>query len=1003
VISTVRRLVLGAVAATLVIGSSVVPAAAHGARVSVPSDARIRAAGGRLVAVTRSGGRTRFDVVRAPRGHERETALELARRDDIVAVVVDRTARIDAWPESGSPNDPYYAAYQGDLPQINATGAWATTRGAGATVAVLDTGANLAHPDLAGLHVVGTYNAFDGTANVADGHGHGTHTLGTVAAQTNNGIGVAGVAPDVNVLVVKVLDDGGSGSFSGVATGMEWAIAHGATVITMSLGASGTPDQFAGFEYAAIDAYDAGVTVVAAAGNTGDSRLHFPSCWSHVLSIASVGPSSVRSSFSTMNACNDLAAPGENTLSTSRTGDYVMMSGTSMATPHVAGVIGLVQSVVPGIRPDAVASALETTAWDQGDSGRDDLYGYGLVNAGRALVAAAGGTPPHPPPTPTPAPTPVVLPAKVTRLSASPTTISYDANGYCPTAARTTTIAAVTAVATSTNATAASVSLSYLAPGATTPASVAMTRGATTTAGTTWTAALSTSTPGLAVAGAVTYWVTARNANASGVRYPDGTGVARVSIAVCPNTAPAITYVVADRSTVATNPLGTGTIPVGFATRAVVTAAATDTDGVASAALTVSGAGLSEAATLPMTLSGGTWTATIDPSSLRAQGGSLATKVAVTDRLGKVASRSGPTLTVVRADTAGSAAVTSIEGAADNRPVVTVTADDPDATFTATRSTLTVAVRWSASYRAATGVTTVVPLSTVTAAYVSGRTWRAFLPATWLTTAVTDVRITATPVATDPYAKTTTGATVTASVLPRGAPTVLTASASTTAVYTDPLGTGNVADLGGIARSVTFTARVADSDAVTRVVVTYTAPGVTGTITLPMTLVDGTWTATLTPSTAGIPGTGTIAWKVAATDALGLTGSRAGTAVAVMRADTAGTASIAGAMAEPANTTIVGIDADDADAAFPTPTTATLRVTLRWSATYVTSTGAHAASGTGTAVYLGEKHWLVRLATAGWLGVAGSGAFTLTPVATDPYGKITTGDTRFVTVRAFGG
>ena len=277
--SMTRRLVLAIAAASLVLGSLALPVTARGPRVSVPSVAKIQAAGGRLVAITRSDGRTHFEAVKAPRGQERETARELASRPGIVAVTVDRMAFLDAWPESGNPNDPYFASYQADLPQINVGGAWATTRGAGATIAILDTGANLAHPDLAGLRVTGTYNAFDGTGNVADGHGHGTHVLGTVAAQTNNGIGVAGIAPDAGVLVVKVLSDAGSGPWSTIMNGVEWAISHGATVISMSLGSSGTAEQFAPFAYATDDAYRAGVTVIAASGKTVTSGLHFPACF----------------------------------------------------------------------------------------------------------------------------------------------------------------------------------------------------------------------------------------------------------------------------------------------------------------------------------------------------------------------------------------------------------------------------------------------------------------------------------------------------------------------------------------------------------------------------------------------------------------------------------------------------------------------------------------------------------------------------------------------------
>lgn len=1009
-ISTIRRLAIAAAAASLVLGGPVLPAVAGGPRVPVPSEARIRAARGNLVAVVRSGGRTRFEAVRAPRGRERETAVRLATRLDIVAVVVDRPVSIAGWPQDGAPDDPYYAQYQGDLAQIGVPGAWPTTRGSGSTVAVLDTGANLGHPDLAGLHVVGTYNALDGTANVGDGHGHGTHTLGTVAAQTDNGIGVAGIAPDADILVVKVLGDNGSGSFSALANGMEWAIAHGADVISMSLGASGTADMFAGFAYAADDAYRAGVSVVAAAGNTGDTRLHFPSCWDHVLSVASVNAANGRSSFSTMNSCADLAAPGESTLSTSAAGAYVAMSGTSMATPHVAGVIGLMASAVPGIGPDAVEAALAATALDRGEAGRDEQYGHGVVNAAEALVAAMGGgtlppvpTPrptPVPTPTATPAPTPAPLAAKVTKLAASPTTISHDPNGYCPAAAKGTTITATTAPAGATSSVASSVTLGYLRPGSAEPVSVAMTRVGATTAGTTWTAIVSTGAAGLVSAGTVSYWVTAANAAGAVTRFPVGTAVSRLTVAVCPNTGPSIGTVWANRTVAATNPLGSGSVPPGMATEVTLSAYATDTDGVASASVTLRGAGLASPVAVPMAPASGAWAATVNLGSAGVQGGSLATAVTVTDVLGKASTKAGPAITVVRADTAGQAAVAAIEGAADNRPLVTVTADDADAAFTATRSTLAVAVRWTATYGPPTGGTAATATVTTAAAYRGGRTWVAALPATWLTTAVSDVRITAVPVATDPYKAVTTGTPVTATVVARGAPSVIASWASAAGVYTDPLGTGNVAVL-PLPRSVSFTARVADTDAVAGVAIAYTAPGVSGTRTLPMTRSGSVWVATLTPSTDGIGGTGKISWKVAATDELGLVGYGATGTIAVTRADTAGRAAVVAAEADAANATVVTIEADDADATFAPPMSTTLKVTLKWTVVYQAATGYRTSSGTATGAYGGGRTWKARIASAAWLATAGAATFTLTASATDPYGKASTGVSSLV-VRAWG-
>ena len=254
--SALRRAILAITSAALILGALAFPTVAG--RPASPCRARPRSvppAGVWSRSITMVGGRG------SPRcgrhGVQLDTAQRLATTPGVDEVVVDRTVTVDAWPADGDPNDPYFGA-QGGFAQLDVPRAWRTTRGAGTTIAVLDTGANLAHPDFAGLHVAGTYNAFDGSSNVADGHGHGTHVLGTVAATANNGLGVAGVAPDVDVLVVKVLADSGSGSFSALANGIEWAIAHGADVITMSLGASGSADMFSGFAYAADDAWRAG-------------------------------------------------------------------------------------------------------------------------------------------------------------------------------------------------------------------------------------------------------------------------------------------------------------------------------------------------------------------------------------------------------------------------------------------------------------------------------------------------------------------------------------------------------------------------------------------------------------------------------------------------------------------------------------------------------------------------------------------------------------------------
>ncbi len=413
--------------ATTLLGLALLPAllpvgvAAAGPGVAIPSAASIAAAGGRLMVVSVSGARHSFRSVVAAPGRERAVAVAAASGSGVVAVVPDLPVTASGWPTSGAPNDPYFAGSQGDLAQIGVTDAWAMTTGsAGVTVAVLDTGADLTNPDLTGVHVTGTWNTVatlpGGAANpayhtstVTDGSGHGTHVLGTIAAQANNGIGVAGIAPNVSVLVVKVLDDGGGGYTTWVNDGIEWAITHGAKIISMSLGASRdgnnallSPSQCPSYYSSTADAYAAGVSVIAAAGNAGDTSYSLPASCPHVLSVASVSAGNVHSSFSQSNNAVDVSAPGETILSTYPTalgGSWACMTGTSMATPHVAGVAALVESARGVMTPDQLTTVLESTATDLGPAGRDDAYGYGLVRADAAVA------PPTPTPTPTPAPT----------------------------------------------------------------------------------------------------------------------------------------------------------------------------------------------------------------------------------------------------------------------------------------------------------------------------------------------------------------------------------------------------------------------------------------------------------------------------------------------------------------------------------------------------------------------------------------------------------------------
>jgi subtilisin family serine protease len=283
---------------------------------------------------------------------------------------------------------------QWNLDLIDADAAHATSTGAGATVAIVDSGVQADHPDLVGRLVTG-WDAVEGDATPQDGAGHGTHVTGIVGAASGNGIGIEGVAPGARLMPVRVLDANGSGSAATVAAGIDWARAHGADVINLSLGsdvplvgATGAGDMDAAIRRV----LDAGIVVVAAAGNNSVPVCEQPAASAGLLCVGAVdrrGQHALYSSFGSglgvvAPGGSALGTPGEDVLSTYPTSGYAELAGTSQATPHMSGVAALL--VACGLREqDAVRRILATTS-DLGPPGPDPAYGYGLVNA-RAAVA----------------------------------------------------------------------------------------------------------------------------------------------------------------------------------------------------------------------------------------------------------------------------------------------------------------------------------------------------------------------------------------------------------------------------------------------------------------------------------------------------------------------------------------------------------------------------------------------------------------------------------------
>lgn len=274
--------------------------------------------------------------------------------------------------------------------RIEADQAWATSSGTAVKVAILDTGIDLDHPDLA-VNVKGVYNAIRPRRSADDDNGHGSHVAGTVAA-VHNSTGVVGVSHTAHLYAVKVLDRYGRGFISDVIEGLDWAVANNMQVVNMSLG---TGSDILSFHDAVDRVNQAGIVQVAAAGNDGGA-VDFPAAYPPVIAVAAVEQNAdgtlAAASFTSRGAEVDLSAPGHSIYSTYKNGGYSTASGTSMASPHVTGSAALVLTTQVGSSdtnangrwdPAEVLAKLQVTAENIGL----DLtqFGAGLVRPDLAL------------------------------------------------------------------------------------------------------------------------------------------------------------------------------------------------------------------------------------------------------------------------------------------------------------------------------------------------------------------------------------------------------------------------------------------------------------------------------------------------------------------------------------------------------------------------------------------------------------------------------------------
>jgi thermitase len=361
-------------------------------------------------------------VLSVPKGQAEILAQKLSRNPNVQYAEQDYVAKASAIPD-----DPDYSSQWG-LSQIFAPQAWNVTHGSASTlIAIDDTGIDGSHPDLSGKIVA---RANFTTDPDVDNNGHGSHVAGIAAADTNNGIGIAGTGYNTRLLSVKVLDSTGSGYYSWIANGITWSADNGAKVINLSLGGIASSQTL---QNAINYAVNKGVVVVAAAGNNGSIVPFYPANYANVVSVAATDSNDHKASWSNYGQWVTIAAPGVNILSTYQ-GGYAYLSGTSMATPFVSGVAGLIWSLHPTWTESQVVNKLETSA--DKISGTGTYWKYGRLDACNAVDCSGVTTTPTPTLIPTATPTQTPTPTASTAATPTPTLIPTQIPTPTPTPAK---------------------------------------------------------------------------------------------------------------------------------------------------------------------------------------------------------------------------------------------------------------------------------------------------------------------------------------------------------------------------------------------------------------------------------------------------------------------------------------------------------------------------------------------------------------------------------------
>ena len=318
---------------------------------------------------------TKHHVISVPEGQVDRVIAALQQTGLFSVVERDGLASAVA-----TPNDPSFGS-QWHLAKINAPTAWSSTVGSAQPIAVIDSGVYTTHPDIA-PRISGGWNFLTNSSNINDDFGHGTATAGTLGAVTNNATGVAGVTWSNPIMPLLVVDSTGYASYSNIASAIDYAADHGARIVNISI--AGTTSS-ATLQSAVDYAWNKGTVVFAAAGNNSSSTPMYPAYCNNVVAVAATDSNNALASFSNYGSWIDLSAPGLNILTTTGTSGYGYWYGTSFASPIAAGVGALVLAAKPSLSAQGLVSILEQNTDNIGSS---SIFGYGLVDAGKAVAAA---------------------------------------------------------------------------------------------------------------------------------------------------------------------------------------------------------------------------------------------------------------------------------------------------------------------------------------------------------------------------------------------------------------------------------------------------------------------------------------------------------------------------------------------------------------------------------------------------------------------------------------